>query len=220
VKRRKANEKMANVLIIGASSGIGRETLPAALEAGHRVRACSRSAEGIALSDAALEKRAGDARNEADIDSALEGIDVVVQALGVGAADLFGPVTLFSESTRILVSAMQRRDIKRLIAVTGFGAGDSREAVGSFQYIPFRLLLGRAYDDKDVQERMITNSSLDWTIVRPGILTRGPKTARYEVLVDAARWRNGFISRADVADFIVRSIDSVEYIHRAPVLVT
>ena len=40
------------------------------------------------------------------------------------------------------------------------------------------LLLGRVYDDKDVQERIVRRSKLDWVIVRPVILTNGPKPRR------------------------------------------
>lgn len=210
---------MAHVLVIGASGGIGRETLSAALDAGHRVRAFSRSANEIDLENSYLEKHSGDAMNEAGIDAALDGIDVVVQTLGIGADELFKSVNLFSESTRILIAAMQRRNVRRLIVVTGFGAGDSREAIGCLQRIPFRLFLGRAYDDKDVQERLIKESGLDWTIVRPGILTKGARTGRYRVLVEPSQWRNGVISRADVADFIVRSIDDDGRAQQTPVLI-
>lgn len=210
---------MAHVLVIGASGGIGRETLSAALDAGHRVRAFSRSANEIDLENSYLEKHSGDAMNEAGIDAALDGIDVVVQTLGIGADELFKSVNLFSESTRILIAAMQRRNVRRLIVVTGFGAGDSREAIGCLQRIPFRLFLGRAYNDKDVQERLIKESGLVWTIVRPGILTKGARTGRYRVLVEPSQWRNGVISRADVADFIVRSIDDDGRAQQAPVLI-
>ena len=210
---------MAHVLVIGASGGIGRETLSAALDAGHRVRAFSRSANEIDLENSYLKKHSGDAMNEAGIDAALDGFDVVVQTLGIGADELFKSVNLFSKSTRILIAAMQRRNVRRLIVVTGFGAGDSREAIGCLQRIPFRLFLGRAYDDKDVQERLIKESGLDWTIVRPGILTKGARTGRYRVLVEPSQWRNGVISRADVADFIVRSIDDDGRAQQAPVLI-
>ena len=211
---------MPHVLIIGATKGIGLETVRQAVAVGHRVRAFSRSANQMSDVDANVERRRGDALNEADVDAALDDIDVVVQALGVGASDLFQPVSLFSDATRILVSAMERRGIKRLIAVTGFGAGDSRDAISCLQLVPFRLFLGRAYDDKDVQERIIKNSKLDWTIVRPGMLTNGPRSGHCKVLVEPSQWHNGFISRMDVADFIAHSIDSEEYVHQAPVLVS
>src|SRR5262249_46209469 len=60
------------------------------------------------------------------------------------------------------------------------------------------LILRRIYADKDAQEWIIRRSRLDWTIVRPTILTDGRRTGAYRVLVDARDWRSGFISRADV----------------------
>jgi uncharacterized protein YbjT (DUF2867 family) len=79
-------------------------------------------------------------------------------------------------------------------------------------------LLGRVYADKDLQERIIRRSRLDWTIVRPTILTNGPRTGTYRVLVDPPDWTSGFISRADVADFLVAQIDDASLLHKTPAL--
>ncbi|MBS3748016.1 MAG: SDR family oxidoreductase, partial [Wenzhouxiangellaceae bacterium] len=76
----------------------------------------------------------------------------------------------------------------------------------------------RAYADKSVQEKVVQRSSLDWTIVRPTILTNGRATGKYKVLADPESWRNGFISRADVADFLVESALEGKNLHEAPVL--
>jgi putative NADH-flavin reductase len=210
---------MAHVLIIGASKGIGLETCRLALKLGHDVRAFARSAAGIDLADAKLEKFNGDALNRHDIETALYGVDVAIQVLGVRLGDMFQPIHLFSEATRILVSAMESHGVSRLICVTGFGAGDSRASIGCLRRVPFRLLLGRAYDDKSEQENVVRGSSLDWTIVRPGVLTSGSRTGRYSVLGEVSQWRNGFISRKDAADFLVRQIDDRTYVHKAPVVV-
>lgn len=148
-------------------------------------------------------------------------MDTVVQALGIAAGPemLLGPVRLFSDATRTLIPAMQDKAVRQLICVTGFGAGDSRRSIGCLQRVPFRIFLGRVYDDKDVQEHLIRESDLDWVVVRPGVLTNGRRTGRYRVLDDPKSWRNGLISRADVADFIVQQIDDDAYVGKAPVLV-
>ena len=80
--------------------------------------------------------------------------------------------------------------MRRLVTVTGFGAGDSR-GHGGFVYdaLMFPLALKRIYDDKDVQEQMIRASVLDWTIARPGLLTGGAATGRMRVLADKAHAR-------------------------------
>jgi len=207
---------VAIVLIIGASRGIGLETVRAALEAGHSVRALARSARRIPVDHPKLEKMAGDALEMATVKRALTGVDVVTQSLGVspGPEIILKPTRFFSKATRVLVTAMEEAQVKRLICVTGFGAGDSR-GLGGFLY---SATLGLVYDDKDVQERIVRRSKLDWVIVRPVILTNGPKTNAYRVLVDPRGWTCGFISRADVADFLVKQIDDDAFLHKTPVL--
>jgi putative NADH-flavin reductase len=173
----------------------------------------------MAISDPNLEKVRGDALQTPDVEGALMGMDVVIQTLGVNLGDLFGPIHLFSEATRVLLAAMKAQGVKRLICVTGFGAGDSRASIGCLQKLPFQIVFGRAYEDKSVQERLIKESGLEWTIVRPGVLIGGPRTGRYKILTEAAQWRNGIISRSDVAEFLVRQIEDQAYVRQAPVLV-
>ena len=183
------------------------------------VRAFARSAADIRISGPKLEKVRGNALKSSDVTAAVTGMNAVIQVLGVGLGDLFRPVHLFSDATRILVAAMQAQGVKRLICVTGFGAGDSRTSINCLQLLPFRFFFGRAYDDKDVQERLIKDSALDWTIARPGVLTNDGRTGRYRVLKEPSQWRNGTISRADVADFLVQQIEDRAYLRKTPVLV-
>jgi uncharacterized protein YbjT (DUF2867 family) len=214
---------MAKVLVIGASRGIGLETVRTALRAGHSVRALARSAASIPIQDANLEKVSGNALDRDTIHNALKDVAVVIQTLGVEFSPraIFEGTTLFSESTHILVDAMKTAGVKRLIAVTGLGAGDSRGG-GGLLYDAFvlPLLLKRVYDDKDVQEWIIRSSGLDWTIVRPGLLTNSPATGRYRVLTASQDWRFGAIGRADVADFLVRQIDDRALIGKTPLLIS
>ena len=207
------------ILIVGASKGIGLETTRQALAAGYDVRALARSAASINLSDAKLEKVQGDALNKPDVEAALAGVDAVIVTLGVSLGSLFKPVHLFSDATRVLIAAMKDKRVIRLICVTGFGAGDSRASIGFLQRVPFQIVFGRAYDDKSLQEQMIKKSGLDWTIARPGVLLSGPRTGRYKVLRDPSEWRNGIISRANVADFLVKQIEDHNLIGASPVLV-
>ena len=207
------------VLIIGASKGIGLETTRQALDAGHDVRALARSATAIAISNPSLEKMQGNALKTEDVEAALVGVDVVIQTLGVGLGELLRPVHLFSDATRKLIQAMKIQGVKHLICVTGFGAGDSRASISCLQRLPFQIVFGRAYDDKSLQEQLIKESELDWTIARPGVLTSGPRTGQYQILSESSQWRNGIISRADVAEFLVRQIGDQTYIRKAPVLI-
>ena len=131
---------------------------------------------------------------------------------------IFSGTRLFSVASRILVDVMEARAVKRLISVTGLGAGDSRGHGGLLYNAALWLFLGRIYADKDAQERIIRRSRLDWTIVRPTVLTNGPRTGAYRVLVDARDWRSGSISRADVADFLVKQVEDTSLLRKTPVV--
>lgn len=204
------------ILVIGGTSGIGRLTADTALKRGHTVRAMGRSADELPQQVEGLEPFVGDALDGNDVKKALSGVDAVVQALGIdeGIAMLWREVTLFSRSTKVLLPAMREAGISRLIAVTGFGAGASKRAMSSLERFGHRLILGKPYEDKDRQEELLKASDLDWTIVRPTILTSGAASGRYKVLVEPESWRNGLIPRADVAAFVVDEIERGDHVRR------
>lgn len=212
---------MASLLIIGASKGIGLETVKVALGRGHLVRAFARSATKIALENEHLEKFAGDARSTADIMQALTGMDCVIQSLGVSnMSELVFGTKLFSQATAVLVEQMQKSGPRKLLVVTGAGAGNSRGRINPlYDHLMFPVLLQRIYSDKDAAEDIITASGLDWTIARPGLLTDVPKTADYKVLPDMKDWRAGFASRANVADFLVNQAEEQTMRHKTPLII-
>jgi len=204
---------MQSILVVGGSSGIGRRTVDLGRQRGLDMVPFSRRA----VQPGAIR---GDALVQADIERALQGKDAVVQSLGVpmNLRLLTGPITLFSEATRILIPAMQNAGVRRLVVVTGFGAGACQQAIHPLQRPGFNLVFGRAYADKSKQEALVEASGLDWTIVRPGVLTNGKLKDNYAVLSEPAQWRNGVISRDCVADFIIRCLQDGSHIHAAPVL--
>jgi uncharacterized protein YbjT (DUF2867 family) len=212
---------VAHILVIGASRGIGLTVCRLAVDGGHQVRAFSRSGRAPEDNRAVGEPFIGDACKPADVARALKGVDIVVQALGVPPSlDLiFKPVNLFSTATRLLLPEMKKAGVRKLVAVTGFGAGDSKAAINAFQRLPFGILLKNAYDDKSIQEQLIEASDLDWLIVRPGVLTNGPLSAKCRVLLKPDNWRNGIVSRLDVANFIVQRIGANEFGRVKPVLI-
>ncbi len=195
------------ILIMGATSGIGALAVEEAVSRELPVRAFARSADKLEARDL-VEPCPGDARSAEDVAAALTGTRAVIYALGIKErlAMLWEEETLFSESTRILLDAMNESGTKRLVAVTGFGAGRSRAAMSSLEKIGHKAILGKPYADKDRQEAMIVESDLDWTIARPVILTKGPKSGRMRVLRDPSKWRNGLVSRRDVAQYLIDSV--------------
>lgn len=212
---------MRKLLVMGATRGIGLETVKAALAAGWAVRATARAPAWPGPQHEALEYVAGDALDTAHVSAALEGVEAVVQSLGVAITldSVRRGTTLFSRATNALLAAMAAHGPRRLVVVTGFGAGDSREAMSGLEKLGHGAVLGRIYADKHVQEAAVRESGLDWTLVRPGILTNWSATGTCDVLMTPDTWRNGLISRADVASFLVRCVDEPEMIGAAPVIV-
>ncbi|MEL6913607.1 MAG: NAD(P)-binding oxidoreductase [Pseudomonadota bacterium] len=207
------------LLIIGATSGIGKLCMETALERGLSVRAFARSADSLP-ERAGLERFPGDALDAGSIARALEGVGAVVVALGIRErpAMIWEEETLFSRSADILIAEMAKTDVSRLVVVTGFGAGRSREAMSTPERIGHGAILGRVYADKTRQEEQVMASDLQWTIVRPVILTNRPAAGKVRVLTDPATWRNGLVARADVAAFLVDAVLEASHIREDVVL--
>lgn len=205
------------VLIIGATRGIGAELLPLSLEAGHEITVLARDPAKIQTSHTNLTILKGNILNSATVTSAVYGQDVICITIGVPIT--FKPVTVFSEGTVEVVKAMEAHHVRRLICVTGIGAGNSK-GHGGFLYdrIFKPLLLKTIYADKDVQEQYIQESGLEWVIARPAGLTNGPRTGNYRVITELEGIVAKRISRADVADFIVKEIHEKKYTGRTPLL--
>jgi putative NADH-flavin reductase len=206
-----------NILIVGATRGIGLQLLKQALEHGHTVTALVRDPQKLSIQHDRLKVIKGDILDRDSVDLAMVDQDAVCCTLGT--LPTRKPVTVFSEGTQNLLEAMKMAGVRRLICVTGIGAGDS-QGHGGFLYdrIFNPLLLKTIYEDKDRQETLIKVSDVDWVIVRPGFLTNGPLTGKYRALIDLTGITAGRISRADVAHFMLQQLESDEYLRQTPLL--
>jgi putative NADH-flavin reductase len=201
------------IAVIGASRGIGQATVNEALARGHAVNGLARTPP--AVDRPGLNWIKGNVLDSASLAQALDGATVVVTALAAGG---LGLTTLFSDAAKAVSAAMDKAGAKRLIAITGFGAGDSRGHAGfMMDRIVQPIFLGRMYADKDREEAFILTTRLAWTIVRPGRLTNGPKSGRVKAMT--GDFRPGSISRDDVASFILDCIEKEEYLRQSPVIV-
>jgi hypothetical protein len=120
----------------------------------------------------------------------------------------------------VLMKVMNRQQIKRLVFVSGFGAGDTRGRGGFWHdsvVTPF--MRRKEYDDMDRAEALIMKSHKDWTIIRPGNLTNRARTHRVQAITNAADYRLGSVSRADLGWYISECIARGYHVHEAPVLV-
>ncbi|MBB3773327.1 uncharacterized protein YbjT (DUF2867 family) [Angulomicrobium tetraedrale] len=205
------------ILVLGATGATGRLIVGKAVAKGYTVVALVRSkAKAADLAGAELVE--GDARDTAALTSAIAGCDAVVSSLGT-AISPFRKVTLLSTATRALVGIMAQQNIRRLVCITGLGAGDSRGHGGFFYdrlFLP--LMLRTVYEDKDRQEDAIRASTLDWIIIRPTVLNDKPARGGIKALTDLSGVHGGTIARADVADFVVQQVTADMWLRKAPLI--
>jgi uncharacterized protein YbjT (DUF2867 family) len=205
------------VLILGATGGTGREIVREARAQGHQAVALVRS-KTKAGDIAGAELVEGDARDERALARALEGCSGVISALGT-AMSPFREVTLLSVATRALVTAMEAQNVRRLVCITGLGAGDSRGHGGVlFDTLIFPLLLRKVYDDKNRQEDAVRGSKLDWVLVRPVVLNDKPARGAVRALTDLSAIHGGTVARGDVAKFVVQQLTDDTWLRRAPLI--
>lgn len=206
------------ITVIGASAGVGLETVKRAILREHYVTALSRSSINLPVSDH-LTLLQGDATLKENLIKAIDGADAIIVTLGLHNS--IKHTTLFSDFATLLIEVAQEKDLKiPVIVLTGFGAGDSVSYQSNFLLsIMFKLLLKDIYADKTKMEEIIAASPLNWVIVRPGILNDHDLTERYRIEDKLYEGMDiGSISRADVADFLVKQAEMPTYLHLYPAL--
>ncbi len=205
------------ILVVGASRGLGLRLVENALGAEHHVTAFARRIHGLGANHPRLRSVAGDVMDRASVEAVVEGQDAVCWTLGTRPS--LRPVRVFSEGTGNVLAAMARAGVGRLLVVTGVGTGDSRGHGGLlYDRLALPLFLKTIYDDKDRQEDLVRQSGVEWVLVRPGFLTNGPLTGRYRILMDLTGVRAGWISRSDVAHFLLEESAGPRYSRRAVLL--
>jgi len=200
------------ICVFGANGKTGKQVVKQALQQGISVIACDLSDSNIKSSDPKLQFMQGDVLDLAYVKRAIGGCDAVISVLGVKIGNSKPTV---SEGNDTIVKAMKELKIKRLITQSAFGAKESWKSLPFLYKLIHKLILGPVAKDKNRLEDIVTASNLDWTIIRPIRLTNGPMTGRYKAGKQVSFGMNPYVSRADVADFILRDISDDEYIKSA-----
>lgn len=208
--------KPARVLIVGATGGTGRELVTQALERGYIVTALARNPSAIQIAHERLRIVEGNVLDYASLESAVQGQDAVLCALG--HKQFLRPTRLLSEGTRNLLRAMIAHGVRRLVCETALGIGSSAFRMGlSYTFFVIPIILQFYFWDKTRQEKAIAESRADWVVVRPGALTNGPKRGQYRhgASIGNFLWTVR-ISRADVADFMLNQLTDNTYLRSTP----
>lgn len=177
------------VLVVGASRGTGAALVAELAERGHLVTAYARHAgEG----DDGVRRVAADVLDAEQLGKAMIGQDAVAVALGIPdnpfrvrlTRRASSPLDVRSQGTRAVVAAMREHDVRRLVVQSTYGIGETYARLPLVLKAFFTLAIRPQVDDHERQERLVRDSGLDWTIVRPTVLHDGATAEPASVTTD------------------------------------
>lgn len=198
------------VIVFGATGSVGHLTVERLLNEGHEVTAFARSIEKLKIDQVTLNKVSGDALNPSEVEQAIKGHEAVIVVMG-GGSSITSKVR--SEGTRNVIKGMKSAGVSRLICQTTLGAGQSWNNLNFFwKRIMFGFLLRPVFKDHEIQEQLVRDSGLDWTIVRPSALTDDPVSRDFKINFPSSERRLTLkISRAEVAEFLTRCLREASF---------
>ena len=201
------------LIIFGATGTVGSEIVKQALAKKYAVTAFVRNPEKIKnFHHPNLSIFKGDVLNQSDVEKAVQNHDIVFCALGDGNTG-----KIRAAGTKNIIDAMNKAGINRLICQSTLGLGESYGNLNFlWKHIMFGMLLKKAFQDHRLQEQYILNSDLNFTIVRSSAFTNGAITNGFKIGFDGEYKKLSLkISRADVADFMLKQLHSDGYIKKA-----
>src|SRR2546429_8507222 len=110
--------------------------------------------------------------------------------------------------------------MRRIIVLSAAGAlhEPAGSIVGSLGLMMARAFLPGVYGEHRAMLEELRTRDLDWIAVRPVGLTNGPQTGRYRVVTEGIPQGGYRVSRADVADFMIRQMTSDEFVRKLPAI--
>ncbi|MET0285442.1 MAG: NAD(P)H-binding protein [Polyangiales bacterium] len=209
------------VLVIGATGGSGRAAVRSLLARGHQVTAFTRSGQ-FDLVDGRLTVLRGDATNQHDVERAVQGHDAVVVTLGISENPLrvrfFGaahtPTSIRSDGTRLVIAAMKKHGVRRLVVQTTYGVGETRDKLGFLDSMFFKLLLKPQIADTELQTSEVSASGLDWVLAQPVHLTDDAADPA-PFLSTEGETGNMKVSRASVGRFLADAVQDARYLRKS-----
>jgi putative NADH-flavin reductase len=209
------------IALFGASGATGRLLTQRCLAAGFEVTALLRTPDTFAHRNH-IHAIQGSAFEPAPVRQTIEGVDVVLSALG---ANSLKKEDVLERAVPQIIAAMretrtQPKPVRRIIVLGSAGALpnslDKQPAWRRWivENIIYNTFLKWPVASQISQWNNLSRSNLDWTMVMPPMLTNAPAHGHYRIDGDALPPNGSRISREDVADFMMQQIDSPQWIRK------
>jgi putative NADH-flavin reductase len=193
------------LVILGATGGTGLEVVKRAIERGHSVTALVRSPDRLSEFRGRITVSQGDLLNRDELQRAIHGHDAVISAFGPRVPVAKGDADLLQRFAVEVTNAMPRAGVSRVIVESV--AFLFKDSIIPPTYILGRLLFPGIVADSSAMEEIFERSRLDWTMIRPPQLTDRAYTGKYRVREGHLPHFGFKISRADVADSMIKAVE-------------
>jgi len=206
------------ITVFGATGGTGRRLVEQAIAEGNEVVAYVRNPSKLDMENEHLTVVQGELTDEELIEKAVKGVDAVISLLGPRGGSKSKPLT---HGIQNIIAAMKKQGVRRLVITSTLSAKDPND-LPDFKTKSLvnlvKVTMHDAYEDIVSTAETVRNSNLDWTIVRLTMLNNKPKSGKvragYVGRGDVGTW----ISRADVADFMLKQVQDTKYLRQAPAI--
>lgn len=206
------------ISILGGSGRTGFWVIKEGLERGHELFALVRTPGKIDMKSDNLHLIEGVPTSLDNVRGTLKGTDAVVIALNINRksdlpwAKVTSPEDLISSSVKNAIQVMKEEGMMRIISISAYGVGDTKAAINAFgRLFLFGTNIKYAYIDHERQEKLISASHLDWTILRPTYLKGGEAVKEVRVSINGQPKPKGSICRRNLARFILDCAESGKY---------
>jgi putative NADH-flavin reductase len=195
------------LFILGATGKTGRLLTAQGLARGHAITAFGRAPLTVAAAQTAT-CVVGNPLEADSLAAAMPGHDAVLSGLGTRG---IGATSVLVDSARAIIAAMRRAGVRRVIVLSS-SLVDIKG--GWFSSVLANTLLRHTAADQRAMEQLITQSALEWTVLRPARLDDGVRTGRCIVTAAfAGRPPAGtVISRDDLASMMLDTVERAAHI--------
>lgn len=202
------------ILIFGATGKTGIEVVKQTLKQGNEVRAFVRNPQKMTVEDTRLSLIQGDVTDAAAVVKAVERVDGVVVALGA-SADMQADIVL-AQGTSNIIAAMKQHGVKKIVIQSSYPMSGYEDGVAFLRQAGMGdeqiAMMQPVLDDKKKQIELTLKSGLEFVVVKPMMLTDEAGTGKYRVAENLEVKPGDKISRADVADFMLKALTDSQFV--------
>lgn len=203
------------IVLFGASGKTGQVLLKKALQEGHEVVAYVRRSASIAISHPSLTIVEGQLHETQKIQEIMRGVDACISTLGGASLTKRSPQIV--DGIQQIIQTMEKERVPRFLYLSSFGASESKKYMPQpIRFLICDCILRVPLSDHNINEKRIFESSLEWTIFRPGGLSNGPETNKIKHGSEAFTLKgNPSISRENVARFMLQQLSDTSYVRKS-----